>query len=310
MALLLAFPVDSTGTPVTLTTPVGPLYGTLLVPEGVPTPCPVALIIAGSGPTDRNGNTGPSVTNNSLRFLAEGLAQRGIASLRYDRRGVGESRTTAPSEERLRFTDLVDDAAGWIALLRKDKRFSRAIVIGHSEGSLAGMMAAARPPVADAFVSIAGVGRPTADLLRDQLHRGNLGMLLPEALAELDTLAAGHHVAHVEPLLMPLFRPSVQDYLLSLFAIDPAKEIARLTMPILIASGTSDVQVPVAEGDILARAAPKARRLIITDMNHVLKSVPAGDPDKQLPAYTDPAMPVVPALIDGVGQFISANTSG
>jgi pimeloyl-ACP methyl ester carboxylesterase len=282
-----------------LTTPVGPLYGTLLVPEGVSTPCPVVLIIAGSGPTDRNGNTGPSVTNNSLLFLAEGLARHGIASLRYDRRGVGESRATAPSEEKLRFTDLVDDAAGWIAWLRKDKRFSRVIVIGHSEGSVVGMMAAA-----DAFISIAGAGRPVADVLRDQLNQGNLGMLLPEALAELDTLASGHHIAHVEPLLMPLFRPSVQDYLLSVFAIDPAKEIARLTVPILIVNGTSDVQVPVAEGDILARAAPQAQRLIITDMNHVLKSVPAGDPDKQLPAYTDPTMPVVPALIDGVSQFI------
>lgn len=287
-----------------LTTPVGPLYGTLLVPEGVPTPCPVALLIAGSGPTDRNGNTGPAVTNNSLLFLAEGLALYGIASLRYDRRGVGESRTTAPSEEELRFTDLVDDAAGWIALLRKDQRFSRVIVIGHSEGSLAGMMAAARPPGADAFVSIAGAGRPAADVLRGQLNEGNVGTLLPEALAELDTLAAGHHVAHVEPLLMPLFRPSVQDYLLSVFAIDPAKEIAQLNVPILIVSGTSDVQVPVAEGDILARAAPGAQRLIITGMNHVLKSVPTGDLDKQLPAYTDPTMPVVPALIDGVSQFI------
>jgi pimeloyl-ACP methyl ester carboxylesterase len=188
---------------VTLTTLVGPLYGTLLVPEGVRTPCPVALIIAGSGPTDRNGNTGQSVTNNSLRFLAEGLALHGIASLRYDRRGVGES----PA--------------------------------GRSTQS----------------------GQP-------------LGKLLPEALAELDTLAAGHHIANVEPLLMPLFRLSVQDYLLSVFAIDPAKEIARLTVPILIVSGTSDRQVPVAEGDILARAAPRPRRLIITDMNHVLKSCP------------------------------------
>jgi pimeloyl-ACP methyl ester carboxylesterase len=165
---------------------------------------------------------------------------------------------------------------------------------------------AARPPAADAFVSIAGAGRPAADVLRGQLNEGNLGKLLPEALVELDRLAAGHHVAHVEPLLMPLFRPSVQDYLLSVFAIDPAREIARLNVPILIVSGTSDVQAPVAEGDILARAAPRAERLIITDMNHVLKSVPAGDPEKQPPAYTDPTMPVVPALIDGMSQFISS----
>lgn len=299
-------PVDTTGTPVTLTTPAGPIYGTMIVPAANGTRGPVALIIAGSGPTDRDGNSGPSFTNNSLEFLAYGLAARGIASLRYDKRGVGESRSAVTSEEKLRFSDFVDDAAGWIAKLRNDPRFSTVIVVGHSEGALIGMMAAAREPRADAFVSINGAGRPLADVMREQFMRdGGHDPLTVEALAELDTLAAGHRVTKVDPRLMVVFRPSVQDYLLSVFAIEPAKEIARLDVPILIVSGTSDIQVSVADGEPLARAAPRAQRLIVTDMNHVLKSVPAGETDKQLPAYQDPTRPVVPELIDVASRFIN-----
>lgn len=301
-------PIDTTGTPVTLTTPAGPLYGTLIVPASARTPCPVVLMIAGSGPTDRDGNTLPlGVTNNSLRFLAFGLAEHGIASLRYDKRLIGESRATGPSEQNLRFTDLVDDAAGWLAMLRADPRFSTVVVVGHSEGALVGMMASVRQPPADAFVSIAGAGRPLQDVLREQLTAGTTGALRTEALAELDTLAAGRHLTHVDPQLMVLFRPSVQDYLLSVFAIDPRREIARLTVPTLIVSGTSDIQVSVADGDALAHAAAHAQRLIIPDMNHILKFVPAGTPpEQQVPVYKDPEKPVVPALIDGMSRFIDA----
>src|ERR1043165_3945869 len=83
---------------VTLTTPTGALHGTLLVPAST-RPVPLAVIIAGSGPTDRDGNS-PMLQgkNNSLKMLAEGLAARGIASVRYDKRGIAGSAKAGGNE--------------------------------------------------------------------------------------------------------------------------------------------------------------------------------------------------------------------
>jgi pimeloyl-ACP methyl ester carboxylesterase len=154
---------------VDIATPGGSVYGSLLLPPGAG-PHPVALIIAGSGPTDRNGNS-PLLPgqNNSLRLLAEGLAERGIASVRYDKRGIAASAASAPREIDLRFDTYVDDAVAWIRKLQADPRFSSVSVVGHSEGSLIGMRAAGLTN-ATAFVSIAGIARRAPDVLRDQLH--------------------------------------------------------------------------------------------------------------------------------------------
>jgi pimeloyl-ACP methyl ester carboxylesterase len=96
--------------------------------------------------------------NNAYKLLAEALAAQGIASVRYDTRGIGDSITSGMKEADLRFEMYVDDAAAWIAKLRSDPRFGTITVIGHSEGSLIGMLAASQAK-ADAFVSIAGIAR-------------------------------------------------------------------------------------------------------------------------------------------------------
>ncbi len=135
----------------------GTLHGSLLVPPGS-APVPIALLISGSGPTDRDGNT-PLLPgkNDSLKLLAEGLAARNLASLRYDKRGIGESVGAGRNESRLRFENYIDDAAAWGQRLRKDKRFSSLVIVGHSEGSLIGAVAAQKIP-ADAFISLEGIG--------------------------------------------------------------------------------------------------------------------------------------------------------
>jgi len=158
------------GQPVQLLTPTGTIAGTLLVPPASGK-IPVVLIIAGSGPTDRDGNN-PLLPgkNNCYKLLADALAAGGVASLRYDKRGIGESRASGgASEADLRFSMYVDDAVGWIVRLKADGRFSRVIVAGHSEGSLIGMVAANNGH-ADAYVSIAGGGHRAADLLRAKLR--------------------------------------------------------------------------------------------------------------------------------------------
>ena len=113
-------------TKITLKTATGDIFGTLTTPEKF-NKIPVALIIAGSGPTDRDGNNS-GLNNNSLKMLSAELLKKGIATLRYDKRAIAESREAiGTGEASLRFDDYVNDAKGWIQLLKQDKRFSNQV---------------------------------------------------------------------------------------------------------------------------------------------------------------------------------------
>jgi pimeloyl-ACP methyl ester carboxylesterase len=288
---------------VTLAIATGTLHGTLLCPTAPP-PWPVALLIAGSGPTDRNGNSaGLPGPNNSLQMLATALASRGIASLRYDKRGIGASRAAMTSEADLRFDMLADDAAEWVRLLRNDPRFRTVTVIGHSEGSLLGMLAAQRAG-ADAYVSIAGVGRPASQVLHEQLAARAPASLVAESDSIMARLSRGEMVDSVPPALAALFRPSVQPYLISWFRYDPAAELRKLKIPVLIAQGTTDIQVSEQDARLLAAADRNAQLVMVDGMNHVLKLVPA-DYVAQMNSYSDPKLPVAPDLVDAIVEFVS-----
>ncbi len=292
------------GDPYDLETPTGTLRGTLLLPEQ-PGPHPVALLIAGSGPTDRDGNSGmmPGGRNDSLALLAEGLAERGIASVRYDKRGIAASAPAGPATEAEMTLDMyVDDAEGWVRRLREDPRFADITVIGHSEGSLIGMLAAERAG-ADGFVSIAGPGRRAREVLREQLRPQLPPDLWDESERILAELEDGRVAGDVPDPLAALYRGSIQPYLISWFRYDPAREIARLRIPTLIAQGTTDVQVGTADAEALHAARPDAALVIVDGMNHVLKMVPP-DPVTQMASYSDPSLPVAPELISRIGEFI------
>jgi pimeloyl-ACP methyl ester carboxylesterase len=293
-----------TGEPVSLSTPTGTVSGTLLIPLSA-APVPLVVVIAGSGPTDRDGNSAALPgANNSLRLLAEGLAARGIASVRYDKRGIAASRAAGPSEADLRFDMYADDAAAWVKRFRADIRFSTITIVGHSEGSLIGLLAVQRGS-ADGFVSIAGAGRRADAVIREQLKAAP-PELVAITNAMLDTLVAGRTLsAPVPPALLSLFRPSVQPYMISWLRVDPQAEIAQLTVPVLIAQGTTDVQVAPSEARLLAAAQPKATLVMVDGMNHVLKRA-SGTAVEQLPAYSDPALAVVPELIEAVARFVKA----
>ena len=288
----------------TLATRTGNIAGTLELPAAK-FPVPVVLIIAGSGPTDRNGNT-PVIPgqNNSLKMLADGLAARGIASVRYDKRGIAGSRAAAAKEDDLRFTHFIADASEWIRKLRGDPRFSTITVAGHSEGSLIGMIAA-REAGADGYVSIAGVGRKATDILTEQLKT----QLSPEVLAQtgriMQSIEKGEEPDSVPPFLNALFRPSVRPYLRSWFAYDPTAEIGRLTVPVLIIQGSTDVQVKVEDATRLAAAKAGSKLVVVDGMNHVLKTA-QGSMIEQMPSYSNPALPVVPRVIDEIAGFVKA----
>ncbi len=288
-------------TPVVLPTARGELHGSLRIPM-TPGPHPLVVMIAGSGPTDRDGNSAllPG-RNDSLMMLAEALAENGVASLRYDKRGVAGSASAAIPERELRVTHFVDDAAGFAELMRGDRRFSSLTVLGHSEGALIGTMLAERGRV-DGFIAVAGMGRTLDEVVREQLAE------YPDALRTaadtiLNELRAGRTVADTPSELDALFRPSVQPYLISVIEIDPAVRISRLTVPTLIVQGDRDLQVSVADAERLHSARGDADLIVITGMNHVLKAV-GSDLEANQRAYTDPTVPIASGFVEALVRFV------
>ena len=284
-----------------LQVPDGRLQGSLLLPR-TKGPPPIALLIAGSGPTDRDGNN-PMGHNDSLKRLAQALAQRGIASLRYDKRGVGQSSQLAPDESQLRVDEYVADAVAWARLLKDDRRFSAVILIGHSEGALVASLA--EPDVRpSALITIAGSGRPIGQVLREQIQ----GRLPPSLLATanylIDELDDGRRHAQVPDALQVLFRPSVQPYLISLFDKDPAAAFGQTTAPALIIQGTHDIQVEQRDAAALQRARTDAELALIAGMNHVLRIVPM-DHERQIASYNQPELPIANGPVERIAQFLT-----
>jgi len=284
---------------IVLETPTGNIEGTLLVPSKKN--APLVLIIAGSGPTDRDGNSG-SLKNNSLKMLAQGLYDNNIASLRFDKRGVAGSLSAYKSE--LRFEDYINDVEQWTKVLKNDSRFSSVIILGHSEGSLIGMIAAQKGMV-EKYISMAGPGVTMQATLRRQLA-DQPPYILSMSLPIIEELEKGKTVDSVPPLINALFRPSIQPYLISCFKYDPAIEITKVKCPILIIQGTTDIQIPVNEAEILASANSNSQLVIIEGMNHILKEAEAHRL-LNLQTYGDPNLELKQGLIESITKFIVEN---
>ena len=275
------------------------LEGTLLLADSNVT-TPVAFIIAGSGPTDRDGNN-PMGKNNSLKMIAQGLAEYGISSLRCDKRGIGKSSVEGLKESETLFDDMVSDAKMWIQLLKKDPRFESVYVLGHSEGSLIGMLSSQTEKI-DKYVSLASPGEPAADILKKQIYAQS-----PMLQAQLDpmfkSLENGELLDSVPEYLQSIFRESVQPYLISWFRFDPREEIQKLSIPILLVNGTTDIQVSVKDAENLKNAQVNAELLIIEGMNHIFKPAPEDFADN-FATYTDPDLAIMKEMIEGLASFL------
>lgn len=272
-----------------LQTSTGTIYGTITLPKS-DTTVPVVLIIAGSGPTDRNcNNADGSIKSDSYKMIASELAKKGIASVRYDKRGIGESSKAMKSEKDLVFDDYINDAVNWVQMLHNDKRFSNVTILGHSEGSLIGMVAAERT-TANAFISVAGSGYSMYDTLKRQLSTQPKDVY-NECIRIMDQLKKGNRVSDVSKDYYSLFRPSVQPYLISEFKYDPAVEIKKLSIPVLIIQGNTDLQVTLNDANMLKTSNSDAVLNIIDGMNHVLKDAPI-DREKILETYDNPNLPL------------------
>lgn len=284
-------------TDIVLETPTGKIFGTLTTPKQF-SKIPVALIIAGSGPTDRNCNNS-MMKSDAYKKLAHELAEKNIASVRYDKRGISASAAAGLSESELRFENYVKDANDWIQLLKKDNRFSVITIIGHSEGSTIGMIAAKN---ADKYISIAGPGQSADKVLKEQL--GAQSKEIQEATFPIiESLANGKLVDTVTPDFNSLFRKSVQPYLISWFQYDPQLEIQKLNIPILIIQGTNDLQVSVDDAKRLSKANPKAQLLLIEKMNHIFRILD-GNRQANIATYDQPNLPIAPELVKSISDFI------
>ncbi|HGY9624925.1 TPA: alpha/beta hydrolase [Pseudomonas putida] len=287
--------------PIDLDTGQGVLHGSLLLPQEQ-TPPPVVLIVAGSGPTDRNGNNPASGRLDNLKRLALLLAGEHIASVRFDKRGVAASQPATPDERDLSVERYVADVVAWGRMLKADPRFGPLILLGHSEGALIASLAAEQAG-ASAVITVAGSGRPVADVLREQLAQRLPPAQLAQGNAVIDRLQAGQTTLDVPEPLREVFRPSVQPYLISLLRQDPAAAFARLPMPALILQGRNDVQVEVADAERLKAAKPDAQLVVIEGMNHMLRISPR-DMSQQRDSYRNPALPLARELGERIVAFV------
>jgi alpha-beta hydrolase superfamily lysophospholipase len=275
---------------------VGSIDAVLSIPPNVERP-PVALLIAGSGSTDRDGN-GPQLKPATLKKLAEQLAAHGIASLRYDKRGARGWKPAFGKPEDFRFKDYVDDAATLVEFLRG--KFARIVLVGHSEGGLVAIMTARRMPV-DRLVLLVTSARKQGDLLKAQLEKKLSPDKFEPVAKAIDNIMAGQ-VVDPPPEGLPI-PPAMQPSIASAFTEDPIDPLKQIIIPTLIVGGGRDRQLPRLDMIALAAAAPAAKTFWVPDMNHVLVDV--ADDDDDLKSYNDPALPLDPDLVDVVSAFIA-----
>jgi len=280
------------------------IAGTWLRPEGATTG---VLIVAGSGPTDRDGNSILGIKTDAYRQLAEGLAAVGIASLRFDKRGVGASRAGRdgrPFDEKdVTIHTYAEDAAALAAWIGKQPGIRSVAIVGHSEGGLLALLAARRQKV-DKLVLLMSAGRPLSVILRQQFDRQPMPEALRDAIERaIGELEKGRDAGELKPPLDTLFRPSVQPFLKSVLAIDPAPLVKEQAAPILVIGGGGDLQIGRFDFNALVEARAGIRSRWEPRLTHTLKEVLDDDPG-QTRGYSDPSLPVMPVVIEAVAGFL------
>ena len=245
--------------------------GTLLLPKNEK-PKHLAIIIPGSGPTDRNGNQN-FMKSNSLKKLAEALTNDGIATFRYDKRVVKQIRENN-IEKDTKFDDFITDAISVLHYFKDSNEFSDITIIGHSQGSLVGMVAAQQG--ADKFVSIAGAGQTIDEVIIVQIEK-SAPMYLEDTKRIFELLRKGETTSDFPPQLATLFNLELQPFFMNWMRYKPTEEIKKLNIPILILNGTKDLQVTEEEATLLSEANPDASLKIIENMNHIMFLIEGDD---------------------------------
>lgn len=259
----------------------------------------LVIVVAGSGPTDRNCGK-----SNAYYFLARDLRNKGIACFRYDKRSIGESEDSLDDLTKIQFNDMVKDLVQIIKYFKKNYNYDNIYLAGHSEGSLIAIIAAERIQVSG-LISLAGSAYKAGDLIDKQLVANiNHAELRKRALKINSQLKKGKQPKNIDIELYSLFNPLILSYLIEWYKYNPCNEIKRLTIPILILQGDNDLQVGEENGKKLHKAAQKSTLIIVKNMNHVLKEVASKERKENLKTYFDREIEIMPEVATSIAGFI------
>jgi uncharacterized protein len=290
--------------------PNGPLKGLMLSPDAAR--APVVLIVPGSGPTNRDGNSLRGLDTDTYKLLAKGLAANGIASVRIDKRGMFSSHAAIPNGNDVTIADYASDVHSWAKTIGEKTGAKCIWVLGHSEGGLVAMVAAKdNPPDICGLLLVATFGHKFGDILKEQMRSNPAyAPILDEALRDVDTLEAGKRVEmsieHTKPEIFATFPPAAQGFLIDLLSYDPPKILASYKGPVLILQGERDIQISVDDAKLLNAADANAKLVLLPDVNHVLKAVDSDDRMANLKTYFDPKLPLAPGVVKTIADFITA----
>jgi len=303
------------------------LQGTLELPKGATGKVPAMLLIPGSGPTDRNGNSGLGITTDLLKQIAEELAKNGIASLRFDKRAIKIYAAKWPKDLKemnkfFAWQHFVDDAKAAFDFLGKQPEVDPAKVgiLGHSEGALLSLQIGSdrtgTPSAPKATILMGSTGRPMGPILHEQIARQLKIAKAPADVTKqyLDYVdAACKAVAerkelppNMPPNLGSLFNATTMDIMGAYCRIDPSENAKKMGGPVLVMNGAKDGQVSAERDTPLLLAALKTRSsgtvesLIVPDCSHNFK---ATKPDN-IDTFEGPMIPEPLALII---KFAKAN---
>lgn len=259
----------------------------------------LVIFIQGSGPTDRDGNQS-MMKNDGMKKLARQLAENGIASFRFDKR-IFKMHELKIQEKDLRFENFVNDVKDILNYFEEKDQFENLILAGHSEGSLIGILAAGENT--EALISLAGAGQPIDDIIVEQIEK-MAPPLAENARKAFDEIRKNGKTNNYSPMLESMFRASVQPYMYSWMQYNPAREIAKLDIPVLIVNGTADVQVETKEAEMLKNAYKDAELVIIENMNHIFREIKSDDKLVNTKSYNEPNRPLHPRLVPVITKFI------
>jgi len=245
---------------------------------------PLIIWVHGSGNVDRNGNqAGTPIKANYIKQFRDAVNKENIAFFSFDKRTANKK-----NREYLKGTKITDfglDIAKIVYHFKKENRFSKIILAGHSQGSLIAMLALKN---VDAYVSIAGAGETIDKTIVKQISKNN-----PTIHKKITV---------VNPFLISIFAKQNQEFLYSWMQINPIEEIKKINIPILIVNGDKDLQVKVEDAEMLHQANQNSELVIIKNMNHVLKDIQK-DEDNLASFYSD-SYPISTKLIDVITKFV------
>lgn len=257
----------------------------------------LVIMIAGSGPTDRNCNNHAGLQTNAFKHLADSLHHAGFSSFRYDKRGIGAS--TKVPESTMTMEEFIEDASVIVNYFTDS--FDKIFLLGHSEGALIANMVGNTNAYVKGCILVSGTAVSLDSIFLEQLAK--FPKLYDLAKMHIEEIKTGKQLSEVNPMLASLFRPSVVPFLTSAFSLDPLFEIQQLNVPAILIGGTCDRQVSEKHTKALANHCEHCRSVIIEGMGHTLKDV-ALDCKKDNESYTNPEMPIHPQLIEVILSFL------